>query len=201
MNKSSCVAVLLSLVCSTAHSASDCNVEDIGARLASSKPSFTFTQSKTIASLSRALNSSGVIWMSAADELVWQVQKPVRSTTVISALGVKQFNRRDELQPSIDNPVAADLSTIFLNLLSGDFAALNSTFAQTLSCDGDRWALTLKPRTQNLAELLSSLAVTGAQNLESVSYREMRGDLTEIVLSVSEDESSSGEKFRVFLDD
>lgn len=192
-------AILFSLISASAYSA--CDIEDISAQLADSKPSYLFTQSKTIASLSRALNSSGVIWMSPTDELVWQVQKPVRSTTVISANGVKQFNRRDELQPSIDNPFAADLSTIFLSLLTGDFAALESSFAQSLSCDGDHWELTLEPRSGNLADLLSTLSVTGAENMESVSYRETRGDLTEIQLSVAQDDSSSGDNFRVYLDD
>lgn len=199
MQISNRLAFFFTVFSTTAYSA--CNVEDIGAQLADSKPSFTFTQSKTIASLSRALNSSGVIWMSPADELVWQVQKPVRSTTVISVKGVKQFNRRDELQPSIDNPVAADLSTIFLNLLSGDFAALESSFTQSLSCDGDNWELSLKPRAGNLADLLSTLSVTGAGTLTGVSYRETRGDLTEIQLSISNDESAFGDNFRVYLDD
>lgn len=162
-----------------------CGIDDISERLVQSNAYYEFGQTKSVAALSRPLNSRGVIWLSAKGELVWQLRSPIKSTTVMRASGVLEYNRRDELQPPIDNPVAADLSSVFLNILSGNFAGLAETFSHATHCSDGDWTIELTPIGEPFAGLLSSLSLSGRDTLLRIVYQESRGDVTEIQLTSS----------------
>jgi len=185
MRVATSIAIFLGLLSGPGYAA--CNLDDIGARLSQGQMFYSFQQSKTIEALSRPLFSSGMIWMSPQHELVWQVRTPIKSTTVINIEGVREFNRNDVLQPQINDEVAGDLSSLFLNLLSGNFIALENTFDQSLSCEQDQWTLLLTPADSTFSNLLSSLSVSGEQYLEQVVYQEVRGDQTVIALVPSDE--------------
>lgn len=179
--------------------ASDCDINSIGQQLAPVQ-AYEFNQSRTVAALSRPLRSQGVIWLSDNEQLVWQVQNPIKSTTVISADGVREYNRNDELQPVADAAIASDLSDIFLNLLSGNFSALNNAFNSTVDCSDEGWAVELFPQEQPFNELLSTLNMTGNEAIESISWQEVRGDTVEISLEAS-NTAIDDESIKSYLED
>ncbi len=202
-NYASLILCLLTGVASAAEVATTpdsdvCNIDSISQRLIDSDAYYEFVQTKTVAALSRPLNSSGVIWLSPNGELVWQLGTPIKSTTVITAIGAKEYNRRDELQPSMDNAVASDMSFVFLNVLGGNFIALAELFSQSVNCDEGQWTLDLIPIKEPFINLLTVLSVSGGASLQRVRYEEARGDNTEISLTPS---SRPDDSLEAYLDD
>jgi hypothetical protein len=160
-----------------------CELADLGKLAADETLHYEFIQTKTVAALSRPLQSNGVLGLSENQELVWQTLRPLKSTLVIDAEGVQQFNRNDQLVSEITNPVANELAQVFLNVLSGNTEALATVFTQNLTCEDSNWQLELVPADEDVKNLLSSLTLNGAEYIEKISFREIRGDYTEIVLS------------------
>ncbi len=160
-----------------------CELTDLVFLAADDAVHYEFVQSKTVAALSRPLLSSGVLGLSANQDLVWQTLKPLKSTLVIAAEGLKQFDRNDALVSELDLPVARALAQVFLGVLSGDTQTLTSAFTPALSCDGSAWELNLVPTAAEFAQLLTSITVSGAATIEKLAFREARGDYTEILLS------------------
>jgi hypothetical protein len=144
---------------------------------------YEFIQTKNIAALSQPLVSNGVLGLSSRQELVWQTLKPLKSTLVIGVDGLKQFNRNDKLVNDVDNPIAAELAQVFLSMLSGNTEALDEVFTQTLTCENTNWHLSLVPKEEDLQNMLDSLTMNGAERIEKISFRETRGDYTEILVS------------------
>lgn len=164
-------------------SAYPCDISELGFLAADENVHYEFTQTKTVAALSQPLISSGLLGLSDEQELLWQTLRPLKSTLVIGAGGLKQFNRNDQLVNDVANPAAVQLAQVFLNLLSGNTDVLDATFTQDLTCDGDAWELNLVPISSDLRNMLEALALSGSEHIDKVSFREARGDFTEIVLS------------------
>lgn len=160
-----------------------CELDDLGFLAADDGVHYEFTQRKTVAALSRPLQSSGVLGLSTGQQLVWQTRVPLKSTLVIAAQGLQQFDRNDALVSELDLPVARALAQVFLDVLSGNTQTLATAFTQTLDCNGDAWELTLVPTDPAFAQLLTSITVSGAATLQRLAFRETRGDYTEIQLS------------------
>ena len=150
---------------------------------------YEFTQTKTVAALSRPLISNGVFGLNG-QQLVWQTLRPLKSTLVISSAGLKQFNRDDVLVSKLNNPQVAELAQVFLNLLSGNMTTLAAAFTQTLSCEGDQWQLELVPASEATGKLLTSISLSGAEHIEQLAFREVRGDDVVIELAAQPDNTA-----------
>lgn len=176
-----------------------CEILDTSERLAANPVYYRFQQSRDVPGLSRQLRSSGIIWMSDNDELVWQVQTPIKSTTVISSSGVREYNRNDQLQPALDVEIATSLSDVLLQIVRGNFTALNDYFQQTIQCEETAWDINLQPTNERFSDFFASMQLSGNDELESIIYEEVRGDVTSIQLTPVE----SGEPvdFEVYLAD
>lgn len=164
-------------------SARSCELADLAFLVADDAVHYEFAQSKTVAVLSRPLQSSGVLGLSANLDLVWQTLQPLKSTLVINAAGLQQFDRHDVLVSELDLPLAQALAQVFLSVLSGNTQAIATAFTQTLHCEGDAWELQLVPVDAGFAQVISEITVNGAATIAKLAFREARGDYTEILLS------------------
>lgn len=171
------------LVATLPLSARSCELAELAFLAADDAVHYGFVQSKTVAALSRPLRSSGVLGLSANQDLVWQTLQPLKSTLVINAAGLRQFDRHDVLVSELDLPLAQALAQVFLSVLTGNTQALTSTFTQTLRCEGEAWELHLVPADAAFAQLITDITVSGATMVEKLAFREARGDYTEILLS------------------
>lgn len=181
-----------------------CELEDIANLFPDQTIYLDFRQSKQVASLSRPLVSTGIIWMNPdnvetsdsnevgsidnpdqARQLVWQVQRPIKSTMVISATSVRQFNRQDELLPAINNQIVTDLAGVFLSLLGGEFDQLQQSFNLSVSCDNDDWVLRMEPLSETFRSLFNYIELTGNDKLQAISFQEQRGDITNISFTMA----------------
>lgn len=176
-----------------------CELKDVNYSVFKDSNHIDFVQTKEIQALSRPLVSSGKIWLSPNDELVWQTLVPIKSTLVISASGLRQYNKNDILQTEISLPVAQDLANIFLSILSSDFAALEQSFETSLHCNDNSWQLALKPFESEIENFLTSISIEGSDILQVIAFQEKRGDHTEIKLS--EPMPDNNLNFRVYLEE
>ncbi len=160
----------------------DCDVESVNAKISKSNLYANFTQTKTIASLSRPLISKGQIWMSSEGQLVWQTQFPIQSTMVMSGQGVKLYNKNNQLQHDSNNAMVKNISGLFLSLLSGNVDELEQKFHQQLTCAEMLWKLELRPKDESLLKMIEQLSLQGSDILEIIAFQEARGDSTTIDL-------------------
>ena len=160
----------------------DCDIESVNAKISKSNLYANFTQTKTIASLSRPLISKGQIWMSSDGQLVWQTQFPIQSTMVMSGEGVKLYNKNNQLQPASNNVMVKNISGLFLSLLSGNVEELEQKFYQQLTCAQTLWKLELRPKDESLSRMIEHLSLQGSDILEVIAFQEARGDSTTIDL-------------------
>lgn len=170
------------LLLANAASAADCNDAD-GKLPRDMQVVYEFTQAKTISTISRPLSSSGVLGVATSGELLWQTTQPLKSTMVIDAEGMKVFNRDDKLVNELSDPAIRNIAALFQHVLKGDAAALGNSFRASMTCaNNGKWQLDLKPETEDLRKLLRSVTVTGAANVDTISFTEIRGDATQITL-------------------
>lgn len=179
--------MLLCLANAALGAAADCTVTE-GQLPAARHNVYEFAQRKTIAAISRPLSSSGLLALSEAGELLWQTRQPLKSTIVIDADGMRVFNRDDKLVNELSDPAIREIASVFLLVLEGDTEALSQSFSAALACASDgRWQLDLQPLTQQLRALLNTVTVRGGENVETISFTEARGDMTEIDLVPADD--------------
>jgi hypothetical protein len=160
-----------------------CELEGISASFESQK-AWNFEQEKIIEVLSRPLLSRGQLWLQRNDILVLQIQYPVTSTTVISADGLRQYNADDELLMDNTNPMFSELSKVLLLLFNRQFPSLQESFDIELVCEEqDAWEAQLEPKDAQLASFLNFVTISGSDEIENISFKEQRGDITRISLS------------------
>lgn len=160
-----------------------CTIDTITQRLSETKLNASFVQSKKIPALENVLKSEGSIWLSEKAELVWQVDKPIKSTMVIKQGDIIQYNRKDQRIDSRKAVAPSGLAGLFYSIASGDFAALSEQFEIELQCNQLTWEVLLQPKDQQISQFIKELRLTGAEQINSFSYLEKRGDNTQVELT------------------
>lgn len=192
------VSSLLLLMCLYSVPAFGCSLETINKNLSSINIFVDFVQTKNIKNLSRPLISKGQIWKSPDGQLVWQTQTPIKSTIVMNNIGIQFYNKHDQRLENNNQLLAENISDLFLIILSGETDQINNTFVQKTSCDNKQWRLDLVPKNPELSKLISQISIQGSEFIETISYREQRGDATEIGLTKVI--SDTADKFKVYLE-
>ncbi|QZA82535.1 outer membrane lipoprotein carrier protein LolA [Deefgea piscis] len=182
MNLQSLALALLLLV-APAHSAL---LDDVKARV-SVKDTLRgeFRQEKRIAKLSKPLLASGQFVYLKQQSLLWQIEKPYASDSIITAdTLIQSVNGKTIVRVDAKSqPAYSAVSRIFMALVAGDWAALEADFVITGYVDGQRWQLTLKPKAGLFASFANTLTLTGASALQQIDIAEKNGDSTHYTLS------------------
>lgn len=157
-----------------------------------------FEQSKHILGLSSPLRTKGQIWMSKSNQLIWQVTYPIKSTLVINKYGVTQYDSADKKIQQSNNAYSSEISSMFLNIVKGDFQTLQKRFDIACDCLALNWTLTLLPKEVALKKVLEKITIHGVTQLDGFSYKEINGDETLIKLKPTKTELS--QQLQQFLD-
>lgn len=143
-----------------------------------------FIQSKYLAELDQPLISSGQFVLARGHGLIWQVEKPVKTTLVIGQTQWVQSNNGHETlridanqQPGL-NVVAAMLLAVF----QGDEARLRNFFDIDSDKAKDPWTMQLKPKTAAVAKFIHSLTIEGNESINRIEINEAGGDRSVIQL-------------------
>ncbi len=136
-----------------------------------------FTQTKTIAALTRPLVTSGRFVYVRGSGLLWTIDQPYRAVYVLSDNGISEVGQARGPGPGTG---LQHVSRIFRALFEPDVALLEQYFATTATGDAARWDLTLTPQQSALRQVFKVLHVRGARFVEDVSFDEANGDTTQI---------------------
>lgn len=147
----------------------------------------SFTQTRHLNGVRAPLVSRGQAVV-AQDRVEWRVTTPLSIVTTITPTGITQTVENGRPQRVSPQGGDAFLSSAGLfDLLTGDFASLNTHYAITRAAPGANgaWSMTLTPRAEAMTRFVSAIEVAGCSRVENVEVRQANGDRMEIALTPS----------------
>ncbi|GAB1263974.1 outer membrane lipoprotein carrier protein LolA [Aurantivibrio infirmus] len=145
-----------------------------------------FSQRKFISVLPNPLLSKGVFSYGKTTGLDWRTQTPIVSRLVFNEQGIRQDVEGNTVW-EIDGmqPAVVSITRVMTGVLSGDWLVLNEFFDISGSVDSQNWELTLTPKDEVIQQLITSLKVSGAEKLKSLTLFESNDDRTEITFLIN----------------
>jgi hypothetical protein len=145
-----------------------------------------FSEQKHVALLAKPLRSAGTIYFDHAQGVarIQTSPKPQQVTVTKTTLRIKSGTHVEEVPLDKSKDLRA-FALVFPSLLSGDRAALASSFEIGLYGDtAGWWALSFTPKSESLKKLVTSVVVIG-QKADPVELKitEASGDVTETELT------------------
>ncbi len=144
-----------------------------------------FSQSKSLRALTRPLLSRGKFVFVAGKGVLWQVREPFPAQVLVKRDALIKWS--DDGRPQRvsfgQTPIFKALSNVFLATFSGDINGLRDTFFIKADELSSPWRLTLTPRNQAFAKIITAVRVTGDRFVNELVIEEARGDKTHIKFS------------------
>lgn len=145
----------------------------------------SFSQRKTLKELPRPLLAEGTFLFVRERGIVWRTTAPFVSELLITPDALLQRDAADApgLRLAADsNPGARLVSEIFMAVFGLDFATLDRIFELYGERHKTRWVLGLRPRAAAMAGAMQDIVVEGASQVQRVTLRDARGEVTVITL-------------------
>lgn len=143
-----------------------------------------FEQSKYIADLDTALDSSGHFSFVVDKGLRWNIRKPVATNLRITPNEIVQ-EQDGEVVMRIgvgDQPMTRAISEVFFAIFGGNWQALEERFTIRSAREEAGWIIELEPKNELLKSYLSAIKLQGADYLQVLTLSESNGDRTRIDL-------------------
>ncbi|MDP2877075.1 MAG: outer membrane lipoprotein carrier protein LolA [Holophaga sp.] len=159
-----------------------------------------FTQTRTLAALSRPLKTSGRLVLARELGVIWQVQKPLNLTYVVGPKGMMEVgpDGKAKKKNAKDVPMVAQMGRILQALLQGRWSALEEFFTLRAEGSSERWKIILVPKPQT-ATFLKGVQITGGRFIDRIHVDEPSGDAMDLVFDRPRpDEPLSDEEQRLF---
>jgi len=140
-----------------------------------------FTQTRTLKALSRPLLSRGTVVVDRQRGIIWQVNRPLQLTYVVTPQGVLEVgpDGRRKIQAAKDAPMVAQMGRIMQALAEGRWSVLEDYFTLQAQGSPGRWEIRLSPKPV-AASFIKSVVVKGGRVLERFVIEEPGGDRSEV---------------------
>jgi hypothetical protein len=139
-----------------------------------------FVQDRVLAGFAKPLHSEGRFLLVSGKGLIWQGDKPFKTTTVISASGILQLVDGQEAMrlPASRLPVLSHFYEVLSGALTGDAHLLQKDFTVAADADAERWRLVLTPVRPDDPALgqIASITLSGPDLADEVEIRKQAGD-------------------------
>jgi len=147
----------------------------------------SFTQTRRLEGVSEPLMSKGTVVMSEQD-ILWAVSVPIDIKTRISPEGVFQSvlgSAEEPLQTSSEtNPLVTQ--TGLIALLRGDFSETENYYNVTENeSDSHNWSVSLTPKSEEISPFISTITVTGCENIQVFEVSQLNGDTMKVEFGTS----------------
>lgn len=141
-----------------------------------------FTQERSLQGFQAPLKSEGSFIVAAGKGLIWKVEKPFATTTIITPSGLVQTSQGTETMrlPAAQIPFIAHLYDMLSGTMTGDLSGLKEQFQVETSGSPEKWSLHLTPKeaaagdAQNMP--IQRMDLTGDRYVESVDIHRQSGD-------------------------
>lgn len=138
----------------------------------------SFVERKTLAVLSRPVESQGELLYDAPDRLEKRTLKPkAESLKLENGMLSVQRGTRTYTMPLRDSPQAAPFVDTIRATMAGDLPALERSYVLEFQGDGAGWKLQLVPRDAQLSRIVSRVSIVGqGADLREVTIDSADGD-------------------------
>lgn len=167
------IKILLLFLLSFNYSHADDVLAKITARLAKTEiTQGNFQQEKRLKILRKPLISTGIFTYDQSKGVIWKTLTPVASLLLL--------NDTHLLTTQGEQAVPAAFGKVFKAMLGGDLNQLTNGFSITGSDQKPAWQLELNPKDELLKKIISSIVLSGDNELRFLEIQETGGNLTRI---------------------
>jgi hypothetical protein len=145
-----------------------------------------FTQERSLQGFQAPLKSEGSFIVAAGKGLIWKVEKPFATTTIITPSGLVQNTQGTETLrlPAAQMPFIAHFYDMLSGTMTGDLSGLKQQFNMQMGGTAEKWSLQLTPKAaasggasgdqQNMP--IQRMDLTGDHYVQSVDIHRQNGD-------------------------
>ncbi|WP_148253028.1 LolA family protein [Aidingimonas lacisalsi] len=137
-----------------------------------------FEQQRYLADLDTRLDSQGRFRYVRDERIVWSIESPVEDRLEFTPDSVSNLADQDN-NDTRENQVAS----LFLQLLEGDWQALDAHFDLDLNGNANQWRVTLTPDSDALRGRIVSIELKGAEFLERLELHAANEDVLQVDFS------------------
>jgi hypothetical protein len=139
-----------------------------------------FVEERHLKGLSSTLKSEGSFVLAPGKGLIWRIEKPIQTLTVITPAAIRQIINGSEVQ-HIDAarvPFIAHFYDMLNGSLIGDWSAMRHDFAVKSTGDRRAWRTVLTPLQPDdpIAGMLASIVISGGKMVDTVDINRTNGD-------------------------
>ncbi|WP_228206940.1 LolA family protein [Acinetobacter sp. LoGeW2-3] len=143
-----------------------------------------FEQHKKLASLNKTYVSKGTVLFHKNQGVLWQIQSPVRADLIVTQKKLVQKTQRTSSQIEVDKTPYGSVATMFLQLMSGNEAALAKNFTVVSArYTPAEWNVTLKPKSSLFKKLFVQVDAQGQRYVNQIVIHEQARNSTTIHFS------------------
>lgn len=183
-----CLKAFLVFILLTSSSHADDVLTQITARLVKTPiTQGNFQQEKRLKILRKPLLSSGTFTYHQSKGVIWKTLTPVVSLLLV--------NQSRLLTAQGEQAVPAAFGEIFNAMLGGDLKRLSEGFVISGADQQPAWRIELTPKDELLKKIISTMVLTGDNELRALEIHEAGGNVARIELSqISHPEQLSSEQ-------
>ncbi|WP_333650057.1 outer membrane lipoprotein carrier protein LolA [Candidatus Binatus sp.] len=139
-----------------------------------------FVEERHLKGLSSTLKSEGSFVLAPGKGLIWRMEQPIQTLTVITPAAIRQIIDGSEVQ-HIDAarvPFIAHFYDMLNGSLIGDWSAMRHDFVVKSTGDRQAWRTVLTPLQPDdpIAGMLASIVISGGKMVDSVDINRTNGD-------------------------
>lgn len=143
-----------------------------------------FEQQKKLALLNKTYVSKGEVLFSKNQGVLWQIQSPVKADLVVTPRKLVQKTQRTSSQIEVDKTPYGSVATMFLQLMSGNEAALAKNFnVVSATYSPAQWNVVLTPKSSLFKKLFVRVDAQGQRYVNRIAIQEKANNSTVIHFS------------------
>jgi hypothetical protein len=139
-----------------------------------------FVQTRNLKGISSTLKSEGTFVLAPGKGLIWRIEDPIQTVTIITPDGIRQIINGNEVQriDAAKVPFISHFYDMLDGALMGDWTAMRHDFAVQTKGDRAAWRTFLTPVRPNdpIAGMLASILITGGKMVDGVEISRANGD-------------------------
>jgi Outer membrane lipoprotein carrier protein LolA-like len=139
-----------------------------------------FVQARNLKGISSTLKSNGTFVLAPGIGLIWRIEDPIQTITIITPAGIRQIINGNEVQTieAAKVPFVAHFYDMLDGALMGDWTAMRHDFAVQTNGDRAAWRTLLTPVRPDdpIAGMLASIVITGGKMVDGVEINRKNGD-------------------------
>ncbi|WP_434057114.1 LolA family protein [Acinetobacter silvestris] len=143
-----------------------------------------FQQQKKLASLNKTFVSNGSVLFSKQQGVLWQIQRPVQASLIVTPQKLVQKTQRTFSQIEMNKTPYGSVATMFLQLMSGDETALAKNFnIVSARYATNQWNMILTPKSSLFKKLFVRIEAQGQNFVDQIVITEQANNSTVIQFS------------------